>query len=344
METSKRTIFFPYLTYLFSNLIFSLISFWMVFVLVIRLKDKFNIIIHVHDPTIGTFLFFLSSKLIPSVALVSHFHSEYTERLKIMLTKCWLDKFTVHLYSISERICILKSDAVVVVSNAICRYLVRLGCESKKIIKLPIFLDTSYLQKNVIRRKELRKKFGIGKSDFIIIYVGRLSREKNLETLISAFSSINGLLIENMCLLIAGGEQSPSYTSFDNAKVNKIVFLGHRNDVSDLLHLSDVFVLPSFTEGFPFGLLEAMACGKAIIASDIPAIREIVVNGKEALLFDPYSPEQLKEAILKLYYNPELRRELGENAEKKAKQYDIGAVFPKIVEVYQEVLRNKNKK
>jgi glycosyltransferase involved in cell wall biosynthesis len=100
------------------------------------------------------------------------------------------------------------------------------------------------------------------------------------------------------------------------------------------LNAIDIFVLPSLSEGSPFSLIEAMAAGKAIIASNIPAIREIVEDGKEALLFNPYIPEQLKEAILKLYHNPELRRKLGQNAEKKVKQYDINVVFPKIIEVY----------
>jgi glycosyltransferase involved in cell wall biosynthesis len=84
-----------------------------------------------------------------------------------------------------------------------------------------------------------------------------------------------------------------------------------------------------------------MACGKAINASNISAIREMVEDGREAVLFDPHNPEQLKSLILKLYNNPELRVKLGENAKKKAKQYDDNVVFSKIVEIYQKVLRIK---
>ena len=131
---------------------------------------------------------------------------------------------------------------------------------------------------------------------------------------------------------------------YNQGLTNKIIFTGTRLDTDRLFSALDIFVLPSYTEGCPTALLEAMESGKAIIASDILAIREIVENENEALLFDPYNPEHLKNAILRVFQDPRLRIKLGENAKKKAKQYDITVVYPKIVEVYQEILRKQTLK
>lgn len=333
----KQAIRFPYLVYLLCNLAFSLISLFTVFLLANKLRKRFNVVIHVHDSTIGALLFCILSKLLPSIAFISQFHSEYVVRLKTILPASRLSKLTIYLYSLFERMCVLGSDVVIAVSDSINKYLVCLGCKPNKIKKLPIFLTSNHLSKGISKKEEFFKNHKTDGNNIIFIYIGRLSREKNVATLISAFSQLYKCSNQNLLLLIAGeGKQFHK-----SATCKRVLFLGHRTDVIDLLHLSDIFILPSLTEGFPFSLLEAMAAGKAIIASNIPAIREVVEDRKEALLFDPHNTDQLKDIMLELCSNPKLREKLGKNAKKKAKQYDVDKVFPKIIEVYQQTLRNK---
>ena len=75
---------------------------------------------------------------------------------------------------------------------------------------------------------------------------------------------------------------------------DKVIFSGVRDDIGKILAGLDVFVLPSYTEGLSMSLLEAMACGRAVICSDIPYNHELVSHQREALLINPYNPEELK--------------------------------------------------
>lgn len=88
-------------------------------------------------------------------------------------------------------------------------------------------------------------------------------------------------------------------------------------------------------------VLEVMAASKAIVASNIPAIREIVRNDKEAILVDPRSMMDLKRAILLLYSSPDLRTRLGRRAHERAELYDIDRVYGQIVELYEKLIAVK---
>lgn len=107
--------------------------------------------------------------------------------------------------------------------------------------------------------------------------------------------------------------------------------------MNQLLSALDIFILPSYTEGCPTSLLEAMASGKAIIASNIPSIREIVSDGKEAILVDPNNANELKHAILLLHDDLNKRAQLGRKARERAKLYDVNIVYNRILKEYQNL-------
>ncbi len=124
--------------------------------------------------------------------------------------------------------------------------------------------------------------------------------------------------------------------------IDKVIFCGTRYDIGKILSGFDIFVLPSYTEGLSTALLEAMASGRAVICSDIPANHELVTHNKEALLINPYNPEELERAIQLLSNDYLFRLKLGNNAKIKASQYNEDIVFPNIVQYYNELCRKKN--
>jgi glycosyltransferase involved in cell wall biosynthesis len=248
---------------------------------------------------------------------------------------------TIGLYSFLEKICVLRADKVIAVNENISKYLVEIGCPSHKILRISVFLDTYFGDLDLAGIEKARRTLNINDRHLVFAYIGRISREKNLEILIEAFLDLAMSMRKNLKLLIVGeGEQLNELKSLVNLS-DGVLFLGHRNDIGQILSLSDVFVLPSLTEGFPLSLLEAMSFGKAIIASNIPAIREILKDEKEAILFDPRSSEQLKKAMLRFYDDSSLRKKFGENAKKKASKYNIDDVYPRILQVYRESLKKK---
>ena len=101
-----------------------------------------------------------------------------------------------------------------------------------------------------------------------------------------------------------------------------------------------VLLHPMYNDACPTVTIEAMASGKAIIASNIPNIKVIVKHGKEAILVNPYDAEELKQAILLLYNNSDLRAELGRNAEMRAEVYNIYDVCGQVLELYGELIHD----
>ena len=164
---------------------------------------------------------------------------------------------------------------------------------------------------------------------------------KGVPVLIKAFSLFQNRADMNLHLLLVGsGEQKKEMENMVRSMMlRNVTFAGFRKDIPKLLAAMDVFVLPSFSEGCPYSLLEALAAGKAIIANDIPGIRALVQNEQDGILVRPNDHKMIERAILRLYYDPHLREKLCENAKRKAKQYDMNVSFNRIVSFYDHYKR-----
>jgi glycosyltransferase involved in cell wall biosynthesis len=150
----------------------------------------------------------------------------------------------------------------------------------------------------------------------LITSVGRLMPPKGHGYLISAMPHLIQQ-VDNVRLLLAGdGDLKESFEQLSqDLKVQDVIsFLGSRSDVPDILALSDVFVLPSISEGTSLALLEAMAASRPIVATDIPGNRAVLRHGHNCLLVPPGNPEKLAEAISFLLNHPQIAAEYGKNA------------------------------
>jgi glycosyltransferase involved in cell wall biosynthesis len=146
----------------------------------------------------------------------------------------------------------------------------------------------------------VRKALGLLPEHQVILTVGRQEFQKGHTHLIEAFARISD---ENPLtrLVIAGREGHATQAlaaQIDQLGLGKRVFmLGHRDDVADLMAASDLFVFPSLYEGLGGALIEALGLGLPIVASDIPALREVVRQGVNADLVPPGDPKALAMAI-----------------------------------------------
>jgi len=122
-----------------------------------------------------------------------------------------------------------------------------------------------------------------------------------------------------------------------------VFFTGFRQDVRDLMPAFDVFALPSLWEGFGLVLLEAMAAGRAIVASRISAIPEVVEDGVTGLLVSPGDSDALAEALLALRRDGVRRERLGAaGAERLRRQFTLKRMIERTIDVYRAVLGEKN--
>ena len=114
---------------------------------------------------------------------------------------------------------------------------------------------------------------------------------------------------------------------------------GWQDDIATILSMSHIVCLPSYREGLPKILIEAASCGRPIVTTDVPGCREVVTEGENGFLVPAKDPESLKEALLKLINDPDLRTEMGKASREKAVScFSNEIVNDGIYAVYQKAL------
>lgn len=188
-----------------------------------------------------------------------------------------------------------------------------------------------------------RSRVGCTDREFVIGCVARLSREKGHAVLLEAFQRMHAVHPNARLLLIGEGEEGVRLkASADRLGLNGAVrFLGLREDVPELLATCDAVVLPSLEEGFPMVLLEAMAAGKAVVATQVGAIPGLIRAGDTGMLVPPGDPTALADAMSWLLDDASLRRRLGGRGQALVRDtFGFDKTISQYDQVYQAVLSN----
>jgi len=179
-------------------------------------------------------------------------------------------------------------------------------------------------------------------------FAGRLLTDKGIRALVAAHDIVRaqGLQTQGLQthLLIAGTPDPANPASVSLQEVNEwtqrpgITWLGHVKDISSLWQRCHFAILPSHREGLPGSLMEAAACGRAMIATDAPGCREIVIDDQTGLLVGIEDPQALAQAIVKLATSPELRARYGNAArELVVSKLSSRIIGEQIVRLYNNV-------
>lgn len=176
----------------------------------------------------------------------------------------------------------------------------------------------------------------------------RLLKEKGVYQYIEAAKVVKASHPDVEFLLVGTPDlenpNSVKQTEIDSwVKEGVINYLGHRNDIPDVFSISSIVCLPSFYgEGVPKVLIEAAACGRAIVTTDNPGCRDAVIEGKTGLTVPVRDSKKLAEALTQLIENTELRLSMGLKARKFAEQeFDVNSVVDKHLEIYSALLARK---
>ena len=170
-----------------------------------------------------------------------------------------------------------------------------------------------------------------------LIHIGRFVLIKNHEMLLEAFadvvSTIKGKSLK--LKLIGEGELLDMMKSKVKALSleNNVEFVGTKSSCYEDLGNSDIFILPSHSEGMPITLIEAMATGLPCIATSVGGIPDVITNGENGLLIEK-NKEALTNAIRRLICDEELRKKLGEGAKKRAEEYSSSHMAEEYLKVY----------
>lgn len=209
--------------------------------------------------------------------------------------------FTAHFHAISEAV---KQSAIRSLGIPAERITVVFRGRTRERLGFP----------GVDRRRATRERLGIDDDETVILNVGRQEHQKGQRYLLEAAASLLPRH-DRLRILIAGreGHATPELERM-MARLGlapRVVFLGYRTDVPDLLAAADIFVFPSLFEGLGGSALEAMAMGLPVVASDIPALREVVEDGSSGILVAPGSSDSLARALDRLVQDPGLRIRMG---------------------------------
>jgi sugar transferase (PEP-CTERM/EpsH1 system associated) len=199
----------------------------------------------------------------------------------------------------------------------------RTGFPLRKIGVIRNGVDTQRFRPDPAVRRRFRSELGIGQQEFCVGCVGRLSRIKDYPTMLRAAEVLS---VSGSCwrLLIAGS--GPEVTALEElaarpALRGRVRFLGPSDRVPEFLSAIDAYVLPSLSEGISNSLLEAMAVGLPVVASDTGGNPEVVVEGESGLLFPVGDHERLGEHLVLLCGDNDLRQRLGRAALRRIHEH-----------------------
>lgn len=233
-------------------------------------------------------------------------------------------------------------DRVLTVCRANVSYLVELQkVPASKIEVIHNALPRDFGRGGEFDRNTVREKYGLATDTGGIAFVGSLIERKGLPVLFQALSLMDGL---DWRLLVAGdGEERDRYRrlALDLGIGDRARFLGNlpEVEVEAVLRAADVLALPSFMEAMPYVILEAMACGLPVVASNIYGINEMAVDGETACLVPPGDAERLCAGLRDLLTDARLRRRLGENARSRfEKLFTLDRQIGKVQSVYFRLL------
>lgn len=210
---------------------------------------------------------------------------------------------------------------------------------------LPNGVDVERFHPNV-NVGDLRARYGLDPEDRIVLFVGGLDRAhyfKGIPVLLEAVARVPDTRVK--LLLVGDGDLRPAYQGQAAALglEKRVLFCGRVPDDALPAHyaLCDLLALPSTTLGEAFGLvlLEAMACGKPVIASNLPGVRSVVSDGETGLLVTPGDAHDLTEKLCTLLDSPVRRQEMGARGRAIVeKTYAWRRIIPRLVAIYEEVL------
>jgi len=189
------------------------------------------------------------------------------------------------------------------------------------------------------KKKDLRNKLGIPLDAFIIVCIGRLDRNKNQDLLIRAISRLKDNISNILLLLVGIDEREGELQRLvkELGIYEHICFLGYRNDVPDLLSAADVLASVSFHEGLPANVMEGMASGLPLIVTNCRGNTDLVEDGETGLVVAVGDVEEMAAAMLRIYKNPNLAKQMRETGLEKIKEFSIDIVQKEMKDIYKRI-------
>lgn len=300
----------------------------------IKMRELDIDIVHAHTPfSIG--LAALTNARLNKLPLVSTFHTMFNDNAVIeeYVSSNGLMKDVIKKYSWSyAKFFYNKCDKVITPSTTIEHLLHKNNINSTVVVENGIDLK---MFNNKVKSDYIKNWITDGKDYKLVLYVGRVSKEKRLDTMIKAARILKSKRI--YFAIVGVGPALEYYKHLANSYgLDKFKFLGFvpNAELPKYYNAADVFCMPSTFETQGIVAIEAMACGKPVVGADHLALKELIINGKNGEKFKPNNPKECAKKIEKVINNID---EYNQTI-ITAKNYSIEKVTDKLIDVYRQLL------
>lgn len=245
----------------------------------------------------------------------------------------------------SSKLAYLYADAVAVEGKAEAEEVVsRFKISRAKIFVLPNAVDIDLIKRYTLNISITRENLGIHDADLVLINVNRLSLNKGVPYLIDAFKILSRKLDVKLILVGTGPQERKIIDLVKKLNLkDKVLHFKHISDIRkfELYAIADIAVTPTIYEGLPTVILEAMAMGKPIIASNVTEIPQVVKHGKNGFLVPPANSKAIADAVIKIYEGNMISK-MGKASMQIVKDYDWKVIAKMAIKKYEELIANQN--
>lgn len=298
----------------------------------LHFNEKFDLI-HSHGGVAGFYgrLMKKHNPQIKSVHTIHGIHYVHVNKFFVRNVSKTIEQYLVQFTD--KTICVTRSDFITAAGLKIT--------DEFKTVVIPNGIDISAFSGNE-KNTKLLEDIGLSKDNFVIGNISRFDVQKNQKLIIQAAYYLTKKYPEMRVVFVGTGgylKRMMEYTR--EAGLGKyVIFLGEKENTKDFYSIFDLFVLPSFWEGLPYVLLEAMASKLPIICSNLPGLNEVITDKYSALTINPHDVDELFNGICNLYNDEELRCKLMVNAHEAVQKFDEKKLVKDYENVYREVTAN----
>lgn len=228
-------------------------------------------------------------------------------------------------------------DRVVVVAGGQCEAWINRGYRRDRVVIVRNGVEIPNVTES---RVAIRRELDIPDSSVAAVFVASLRPEKRVRDFVAAVRRVREKHPKLIGLVVGDGPDRSALTGAA-AGASAIRVLGYRDDVSRILKAADVFVLSSDYEAAPMAILEAMASGLPIVATDVGAVREMVGDSETGLLVPPRTPAALAASLARLVDNAQMRRAMGQaGMQRHRERWDADLMIAGYARVLEHTVRN----
>jgi glycosyltransferase involved in cell wall biosynthesis len=235
--------------------------------------------------------------------------------------------------SILTQKAVRSADKIIAICKQVEIELIDNGIKSDRIVSIPngVMLGN---ETNNQKRSKIRKKLSLPENKIIILRIGTLSNKKGIPVLLDAFEEVLKKC-PNTYLLSVGGNYIPqALTEYQQTYPENVCFLLNQTDVIPFYQASDIFVLPSLTEGLSNALLEAQSVGLPAVVTSVGGNTDVIKHGINGLVVEPGNKAQLSRALIDLVISKEKRKLLSQKTLEVIKKFNLTNISEQYYNLY----------